>query len=512
MTGLSRFGAAAGVMLFSGACAAGAFARATIRLATTTSTENSGLLGALLPAFEENYGVEVHLIAVGTGRAIEHGENGDVDVVLVHAREAEEEFVREGFGVNRRDVMHNDFVILGPGGDPAGIRGMRDAPRAFEKIALTRSVFVSRGDDSGTHRKEKALWNEADVKPSGAWYLSVGQGMGPSLVMAHEKRAYTLVDRGTFIAFKGKVNLDALVEGDERLFNPYGVIAVNPARHPHANYIGAMTLIAWLTSTEGQAMIAGYERGGEQLFYPDAVQAGRSSRDESILVNGFWRALKFVFSGDARVYSAALVSLWVACTSTLIASAIGLPLGFLIAVKEFRGRRVVITVLNTLLALPTVVVGLFVYSFLRRGSFLGPLELLFSPAAMVMGQVVLGLPIVVALGQAAVSSVDRAAPEAAASLGAAPARVWLTTAWEARYGLTSAVAAAGGRLIGEVGVSMILGGNIAGYTRTLTTAIALETSRGRFAFAVALGLVLLAVALVVNFFLRYLQGRGEGRT
>ena len=233
---------------------------------------------------------------------------------------------------------------------------------------------------------------------------------------------------------------------------------------------------------------------------------------DSILVGGLWRALGLIFSGEARVYRAAWVSVWVAGVSTCMASGLGLPLAFLIAARRFRGRGLVITVLNTLLALPTVVVGLFVYSALRRGSLLGPLDLLFSPGAMITGQVILALPITTALALAAISSLDPAARETAFVLGAPPARVLLTTAWEARLGLAAAVAAAGGRLIGEVGVSMMLGGNIAGYTRNLTTAIARETSRGEFAFAIALGIILLAIALAANFLLRYLRGREEGRT
>ena len=230
---------------------------------------------------------------------------------------------------------------------------------------------------------------------------------------------------------------------------------------------------------------------------------------ESILIGGLLGAFRLIFSGDGQVYSAAFVSLWVASVSTAIASLFGVPLAVLIASKRFRGRDLLITVLNALLALPTVVVGLFVYSFLRRGSPLGPLGLLFSPGAMIMGQVILALPIVTALSHAAVASLDRGARETALSLGASPARSWVTTAFEARFGLTAAIAAAGGRLIGEVGVSMMLGGNISGYTRSLTTAIALETAKGEFAFAIALGVILLAIALGVNFFLRYLRGRGE---
>ncbi len=225
--------------------------------------------------------------------------------------------------------------------------------------------------------------------------------------------------------------------------------------------------------------------------------------------DGFVGALRLIFTGDAGVYSAAFVSVWVAATSTVIASALGLPLGFALAVARFRGREAVITVLNALLALPTVVVGLFIYSILRRGSMLGPLDLLFSPGAMIVGQVVLALPIVAALSHSAFSSLDPAAGETAVLLGASRGRVCLTMVSEARRGLLAAVAAAGGRLIGEVGVSMMLGGNIAGYTRSLTTAIALETAKGEFAFAVALGIILLAMALAANFLLRRLRGREE---
>jgi tungstate transport system permease protein len=229
-----------------------------------------------------------------------------------------------------------------------------------------------------------------------------------------------------------------------------------------------------------------------------------------MLTGSVWRALWMIFSGDARVYAAVWVSIWVAGVSTVIASGVGLPLGFLLAMKRFRGKGFVLTALNALLALPTVVVGLFVYAFIRRGSLLGPLDLLFTPAAMVLGQVILALPIVVALSHVAVSTLDPGAHEAAVTLGASPARVLFTTAWEARFGLLAMVAAAGGRLIGEVGVSMMLGGNIAGYTRNLTTAIALETSKGEFAFAVALGVILLAVALGANLLLQHLKGRRAG--
>jgi tungstate transport system substrate-binding protein len=241
----------------------------TVTLATTTSTENSGLLDALKPEFRKKTGIEVDVIPVGTGKALKLGENGDVDVVLVHAPSREEAFVKAGFGLERVPVMHNDFVVLGSMNDPAGVRGMKDAPGAFAKIARAASPFVSRGDDSGTHIKEKGLWKEAAVDPAGAWYVSAGQGMGAVLVMANEKQAYTLADRGTFIAFREKIALEVLVEGDPVLANPYGVIAVNHARHPHVKRAEVAEFIAWLTSAEGQRLIAGYRKGGEQLFFPE---------------------------------------------------------------------------------------------------------------------------------------------------------------------------------------------------------------------------------------------------
>lgn len=243
----------------------------TIKLATTTSTDNSGLLAELLPPFQAMYGIEVQVVAVGTGRAIKHGENGDVDVILVHARAAEDRFVESGFGVNRRDVMHNDFVVLGPAEDPARTKGSADVAEALRRLAATESFFVSRGDDSGTHKKEMALWEAAGVQPGGDWYLPAGQGMGAVLTIANEKRAYVLTDRGTYLAYRDKLALEVLVEGDRRLHNPYGVIAVNPARHSDARYIDAMTFIGWVTSPEGQAIIREFRRGGEVLFSPDAV-------------------------------------------------------------------------------------------------------------------------------------------------------------------------------------------------------------------------------------------------
>lgn len=246
---------------------AAAAAQNTLRLATTTSTENSGLLRAILPRFEAASGLKVHVISVGTGKAMRLGENGDVDVILVHSRPDEDRFVAQGFGVNRRDVMHNDFVLVGPKSDPAGIRGGRDVVAAMRKIAGAKATFVSRGDDSGTDKMEKSYWDLAGRRPQGRRYLSAGQGMGEVLTIADNLDAYTLSDRATYGAYRARVGLDLLVEGDRRMFNPYGVIAVNPARY-EVNFRGAMQFIEWLTGPEGRQAIAGFRVHGEQLFFP----------------------------------------------------------------------------------------------------------------------------------------------------------------------------------------------------------------------------------------------------
>jgi len=249
-----------------------AFAASNVlRLATTTSTQNSGLLDDILPTFEKESGITVKVIAVGTGKALKLGTNGDVDVVLVHARPAENAFMAAGSGVNRRDVMYNDFVLVGPADDPAGIKGMEDVTKAFAAIAKSHSTFISRGDDSGTNKKELRIWKAANINPQGEWYRAAGQGMGRVLTMAGEMNAYTLTDRATWMAYQSKLLLKILMQGDKRMFNPYGVMAVNPNKYKDVNYMGAMQFIAWLTSVEGQRMIRDYRIHGKQLFTPEAV-------------------------------------------------------------------------------------------------------------------------------------------------------------------------------------------------------------------------------------------------
>jgi len=245
----------------------------SIILQSTTSTANSGLYDHILPLFEEETGIRVNVVAVGTGQAIKNARNGDGDVLLVHAKSAEEQFVADGYGVERFDVMYNDFIIVGPPDDPAGIAGSEDAEVALARIAGAELPFASRGDNSGTHKKEMALWKEAGVDPtaaSGTWYRETGSGMGATLNAAVGMSAYTMTDRGTWISFKNKGDHEILVEGDPNLFNQYGVILVNPEKHPKVNVEAGQAFIDWILSDEGQAAIADYRLDGQQLFFPNA--------------------------------------------------------------------------------------------------------------------------------------------------------------------------------------------------------------------------------------------------
>ena len=268
-----------------------------LKMSTTTSTQASGLLDVLLPELDKDTGIQVKVIAKGTGAAIRDGMDGNVDVIFVHARAREEKFAKEGYGTKRYAVMHNDFVILGPVKDPAGIQGLKSATEALNKIATAKSPFISRGDDSGTHTKEQALWKATGlslekktstivkkgkkrevtfIHPAGPWYLSIGQGMGKALTFADEKQAYVMADRGTYIKYKfGRdvpIDLVVLTEGDPLLANPYGVIPINPQKHSHVKYDLAKEFAEWLVSERGQSVINGYRLLGKQLFYPDAMK------------------------------------------------------------------------------------------------------------------------------------------------------------------------------------------------------------------------------------------------
>jgi tungstate transport system substrate-binding protein len=240
---------------------------------STTSTQNSGLFEHILPRFTKKTGIEVRVVAVGTGQALKNAQKGDGDVVLVHSQPDEEKFVADGWGVKRYPVMYNDFIIVGPAADPAKIAGMKQAPEALKKIAEAQTPFASRADDSGTHKAELKLWHEAGVDPkasSGSWYLETGSGMGATLNIAVGKQAYALTDRGTWLAFANKGDFKVMVEGDNKLFNQYGVILVNPAKYPNVKANQGQAFIDWLTGPEGQAAIANYKIDGQQLFFPNA--------------------------------------------------------------------------------------------------------------------------------------------------------------------------------------------------------------------------------------------------
>jgi tungstate transport system substrate-binding protein len=266
------------VLIASSVLASGLMAQAHaadkfIVLQSTTSTENSGLFGHLLPAFKADTGIDVRVVAVGTGQALKNAQNCDGDVVLVHAKSAEEKFVAEGYGVKRTDVMYNDFVVVGPGNDPAGVAGSKEVVKSMKVIADKQALFASRGDDSGTHKKEQELWKEAkvDVKAaSGKWYRETGSGMGATLNTGVGMGAYVLADRASWIAFGNKGNFKIAVEGDPTLFNQYGVIAVNPAKCPNVKSDLGNTFVNWILSPKGQATIAGYKQNGQSLFFPNA--------------------------------------------------------------------------------------------------------------------------------------------------------------------------------------------------------------------------------------------------
>ena len=269
LTTLCTLVLALGLLGIAGSQAAERF----IVVQSTTSTQNSGLLDYILPMFTKDTGIEVRVVAVGTGQALKNARNGDGDVLLVHAKPAEEKFVADGYGVERFDLMYNDFVIVGPAGDPAGVRGTTDAPAALAKIAAAKAPFASRGDDSGTHKKEMSLWKTSGVDPtaaSGTWYREVGAGMGATLNAAAGMNAYTLTDRATWISFGNKADLEIMVEGDKQLFNQYGVILVIPKKHPNVKVKDGQAFIDWLLSPKGQEAIASYRVDGKQLFFPNA--------------------------------------------------------------------------------------------------------------------------------------------------------------------------------------------------------------------------------------------------
>lgn len=486
----------------------------TLTLATTTSTYDSGLLDALLPAFEEAHNATVEVIAVGTGQAIALGEAGDADVILVHARSREDAFVAKGFGVNRQAVMYNDFVVLGPVGDPAGIANL-PLSEALSQIAATEAVFISRGDDSGTHIREQALWEMVGIDPVGidpagqAWYQSIGQGMGATLTVAEEEQAYTLSDRGTYLArLPEGLSLTVLVEGDENLFNPYGVIGVNPALHPTVEAELAEAFITWLLAADTQAAINAYRVSGEQLFFGMAGgdEQGGGEVEPAGRELAVWQAAgRLIFSGDLALWEVVALSLGVSGSALLLAGVMGIPAGAWLGLNQFRGQRWLTASIYTGMGFPPVVIGLLVYLLLSRQGALGSLDWLFTPPAMILAQTILALPLIIGVTMTAVRGVSGELRLQLRALGATQWQIVRTVLHEARFGVIVGLVAGFGAAISEVGAVMLVGGNIDGRTRVLTTAIVLETRRGNFELALALGIILLGLAFLANVSAVWLQ-------
>ncbi len=420
-------------------------------LATTTSTYESGLLDFLIPMSERKLNVKVLTISVGTGQAIEIAKRGDADAVLVHSKELEETFVREGYGIHRIGVMYNDFVIIGPNSDPARIKNVANSTEAFRRIAEAgsggKAFFISRADKSGTHLLEMNIWSQLSIQPSSqdGWYLEAGASMSTVLSMSNEKQAYTLVDRGTWLSKKSELSTPVL--------------------------------------------------------------------------EGFFSAARLIVSFNPEVVSITLLSLGVSGIAVLLGAVVGMPLGALFGWRNFRGKKPIANlvnilsrnIVNTFMGLPPILVGLVVYLIFSASGPLGPLELLYSPSAMIIAQLIMAIPIIAGITMSAVGSVDKAIREKALSLGATKRQTMLIVLREARTGILTALVAAFGAAISEVGGIMIVGGNIRWHTRVLTTAILYETELGNFGLAIALGVVLLSLAFVVNLTLTYLQLKGAKR-
>ena len=469
--------------------------RSSLRLAVTTSTRDSGLLDVLLPVFEQQSGVRTEVIAVGTGAALKLGQAGDVDVVLVHARAAEDAFMAARHGIRREDVMYNSFEILGPADDPAQIQGTLPT-QAFQRIAAAGERFVSRGDESGTHQREETIWEDAGGRPNWTGHVESGQGMGATLTMADQMEAYVLSDRGTYLKFKRKIQLVPLVSSAESLRNAYGVLVVNPQKHSHLNTESAQRFVDFMISPDAQRRIRDYEIDGERLFYP-LHPAASADRGMSLIREGGQEAIRLLVRFDPLVLDAAYRSLCISLFAVALATLVGLPLGTLLARVSFPAQQFVVLACRAGMAFPTVFVGIVCYALFSRRGPLGPSELLYTPWAIVCGEFLLAAPLVISISHGAVKALDPRIGETAWTLGAGPIRRWRTYISEARVGVTLAVLTAFSRCVTELGIAMMVGGNIKYRTRTLATATAMETGKGEFGRGLAMGLILLAIALSV---------------
>jgi tungstate transport system substrate-binding protein len=476
-----------------------------LKLATTTSTANSGLLDEIIPNFEEEHDVSVWITPVGTGQALEMGRRGDVDVLMVHAPSREQEFVDQGYGTERYPVCYNYFVILGPPSDPADIKNAPNASEAMRWIYNTKSRFASRGDDSGTHTKEKALWEVAGFDYSSEidivendWYISFSAGMGTTLRNANEKQAYILSDEGTYWAYEGNLDLVLLLREDAALPNEYSVIPINPDKFPHVNYDLSMDFVHWITSNETQDRIENYEKNGHKLF---SSYKGIPREFESNLES----------SDSDRLVGITLLTLYMAGCSTTISALIGIPLGTYLGIRKTKFATLIKVFTHTLYGLPPVIAGLVVFILLSRAGPLGSLGILFTPTAMIFAQVLLITPLIIGLTASAISSIPTGSIDTARTLGARRFTLLKTMVIESRIGIFTAIMVGFGRAISEVGAVIIVGGSIKGHTQPLTVAIVFETQKGNFNFALLLGAILITLALVTAIVLTILQSRFKGR-
>lgn len=478
------------------ACRSSAPGRSLI-LATTTSAQDSGILDSLVPAFERESGIGVKVIAVGTGAALDLAARGNADAVLVHAPSKEQPYVDRGVLHGGRLIMHNDFLIVGPREDPAGAKAAGSLDFALRRIA-SAGRFVSRADGSGTDAKEQELWQAAGVDTAVIVHRErSGQGMGATLLIADERRAYTLTDRGTYLAFRARLALVPVVEGDARLRNIYHAYVVStPGSLAHR--ADAEAFVEFLAAPATQRLIGrfGRARFGQPLFFPDAL--ADSTRGAAAAPPA---------EADHELRGIILRTLAISCLATLAAMLVGVPLGYLLARSRFPGRTLVVTAVNTGMGFPPVVVGLIVWLVLARSGVLGSLGLIYTKQAMVLAQFIIATPVVIGVTAAAIQSLPPELPDLLTTLGAGRLHtVWLISR-EVHIGLLAAVMAAFGAVISEVGASMIVGGNLQGDTRVLTTAIVTTTGRGEIPAALALGLVLLGLTFAVNAFLTVAQQR-----
>ena len=494
----SRLALLAGALLLAGCKPAASPAERELILATTTSAQDSGILDSLVPAFQAASGIRVKVIAVGTGAALDLARRGDADAVLVHAPAQEAPMVASGDLIDGRRIMHNDFLIVGPATDPALAAAAGGLDSALRRIAAS-GPFVSRGDGSGTEARELELWRAAGIVPDAVrGREQTGQGMGATLLVADAHDAYTLTDRGTWLAFRPRLQLAPLVEHDPRLLNIYHAYVVNPARHAGVRGGDAEAFVRFLVSPAAQALIGrfGRARAGQSLFTPDAL-------GDTVVPAA--PAVRADDAAEAR--GIVLRTLAISGLATLAAMLAGVPLGYALAGSRFRGRTLVVALVNTGMGLPPVVVGLIVWLVLARSGVLGTWDLIYTRQAMVLAQFIIATPVVIGVTSAAIQALPPELPDLLTTLGAGRIRrVWLISR-EVRLGLLAAVMAAFGAVVSEVGASMIVGGNLRGDTRVLTTAIVTATGRGEIGAALGLGVVLLGLTFLVNAVLTVAQQR-----